>query len=115
VRGVVLPVAVEPDREVVAVLERVPEPGLHRGADPEVERQTNDGRASGGRAGSRGVGGPVVDDDDVDPGVERVDPVDDGRDGSLLVEGGDDRDDPRHTLTAVSSSRRRSTWRARWA
>ena len=46
---VVLPVAVEPDRELVAVLERELEAGLHGRADAEVERQPDDERARSAR------------------------------------------------------------------
>ena len=59
---VVLPVAVDLDRDVVAVLERELVAGLHGAADPEVERvpQTTAPRHRGllGRV----VGRPVVDD-----------------------------------------------------
>ena len=44
-RRVVLAVAVEPDRELVAVRERVHEAGLDGAADPEVEREPDDRRA----------------------------------------------------------------------
>ena len=48
-RAIVLPVAVDLDGDVVAVLERVLVAGLHGAADPEVERVADDAGA-GGRA-----------------------------------------------------------------
>ena len=53
-------------------------------------------RARALRATSRGaVGRAVVDDDDVEPGVEGAQLVDHARDRALLVERGHDRDAPR--------------------
>ena len=40
--GIVLPVAVDLDGHVVAALEREQVSGLHRAADPEVERMADD-------------------------------------------------------------------------
>ena len=68
-RRVVLAVAVDAHGEVVAVLERVAEAGLHGAADPEVERQPEHARARRSAATlGRAVGRAVVDDDDVEPG-----------------------------------------------
>ena len=71
--GVVLAVAVEPDRELVAVLERVHEARLDGAADPEVEREPNDRRAGRGRELGGAVCGAVVDHDHVEAGSkERI-------------------------------------------
>ncbi len=113
---VVLSVAVEAHGEVVALLERVAEPRLDGRADPEVEGKADDDRAGGGSSLGSPVTRAVVDDDDVDAGIELPDSRDDRADRLLLVEGGDDRDDPpAHAGTAVSSSSSRSIRRARCA
>ena len=49
-RRIVLAVAVDAHRDVVAVLEREAEAGLHGAADAEVERQPQDARAARARA-----------------------------------------------------------------
>ena len=61
---VVLAVAVEPDRDLVALVARVPEPGLHRSADADVEQEPEHRRAV--RLGDvrRLVARRVVDHDD---------------------------------------------------
>ena len=82
---VVLAVAVEPDGELVAVLERVLEAGLDGAADAEVEREPDDrGAMRGGDAGGV-VRRAVVDDDDVEGRVVGADLVDDAADRALLV------------------------------
>ena len=55
VAGVVLPVAIDLNGDVVAVLERVQVAALHRAADAEVE-----GKAQHGGAGFGGAGGGLV-------------------------------------------------------
>ena len=115
-RGIVLTVAVEPHRQLVAVREGVLETRLHGAADPEVEREDDHRRPVGRGDGRRGVRRPVVDHDDVERRVEGPDLVDDVADRPLLVVGGHDRD---HTAlahgTAAPSCRRSTTRRARWA
>ena len=78
--GVVLAVAVEADRELVAVLERVPEAGLHGAADAEVEREAEHDGAPRLCDRRRAVRRAVVDDDDVEAGIEGPDLVDDAAD-----------------------------------
>ena len=89
---VVLPVAVDADGDVVAVLVREAEAGLHGAADAEVERQPEDDRALRRRDLGRAVDRAVVDDDDVETGIERAQLVDHARDGLLLVQRRDDGD-----------------------
>ena len=91
--GDVLAVAVEPHRRRVALVARVLEPRLHRPADAEVERQRDDRGAVAGRDRGGVVRGAVVDHDDVEGRVERLDLVDHPADRPLLVVGRDDRDD----------------------
>jgi hypothetical protein len=73
------------------VLECEPVAGLHGAADPEVEGQPQDVCAAVGRDAGGAVDGPVVDDDDVEAGIERADLVDDTADRLLLVQRRDDR------------------------
>ncbi len=105
-----LAVAVDADREVVSVLRCVAEAGLDRAADTEIERQYDDMSAPPGRACPGRVLRRVVDDDDVEVGIERAQLVDHLADRALLVEGRDDRD-PLHAGTPTST--RESNWRAR--
>ena len=91
-RRIVLPVAVDADGEVEAVLEGEAEARLHGAADAEVERQPEDDRALRRRDLGRAVDGAVVDDDDDEPGIERAQLVDHARHRQLLVQRGDDRD-----------------------
>jgi hypothetical protein len=112
--GVVLAVPVEPDRGVVALLEREAEPGLDGAADADVERQPEHGRAALGGGGPGLVGRGVVDDHDLDSRIEGADLVDDPPDRARLVVRRDDGRDPSKAQTGtpalrpMSSSRRRA-------
>jgi len=88
----VLAVAVYLHRDVVATLEREPIAGLDRAADAEVEGQTQHVRPAIRRDPGCSIRGTVVDHDDVEPGVERVDLVDHSPDVPLLVQRRDDGD-----------------------
>ena len=101
---VVLAVAVDLDGDVEVMLGRILDARLNGGADAEVVRQAEHGCA--GRAGELGgaVGRAVVDDDDLEVGVEVPDLGDDLRDGARLVVG---RDDGRFPHTAVIGGFRR--------
>ena len=87
-----LAVAVDLDGDVVAALEREAVPRLHGTADAEVERQPQHVRAAVGGHARRAVGRAVVDDDDVEVGIEAADLVDHAADGRLLVQRRDDGD-----------------------
>ena len=100
-----LAVAVDAHREVVAVLEGEAEAGLNSAADAEVERQAEDARALRGRDGGGAVDRPVVDDDDVEPRVERAQLVDDAGERELLVQRRHDRDAAQ--LAQAGKARRR--------
>ena len=89
---VVLAVAVEPDRELVAAFPGVAEAGLDGAADPEVEGQLDDVRAGGGGDLGGAVGRAVGDDDDLEVGIERVQLAEQAGQVLLLVVGRDDRD-----------------------
>ena len=65
---IVLAVAVDLDRDVVAALQRVIGTRLHGAADAEVEGMAQDLGAGGAGAVGGVVGGAVVDDDDVEVG-----------------------------------------------
>ena len=93
-RSNVLAVAVEPDREVEALLLRELEPRLHGASDPEVERKRDDACAGRAGAGCRAIGGAVVDDNHFEGRVERTDVAHDPADGIRFVAGGHDRDRP---------------------
>ena len=71
-----LAVTVDLHREVVTVLEGEPVTGLHGTPDPEVERKAENVGApvSGDSCGP--IGRAVVDDDDVEAGIERANLVD---------------------------------------
>ncbi len=102
-----LAVAVDTHRKVVAVLEGEAKAGLHRAADTEVERQPQHARTLAARDPRRPVDGAVVDDDDVQPGIEGAQLVDHASDRVLLVQRGDDRDALQ--LTELRIGRRRSS------
>ena len=112
-----LAVPVEADGDLVALVARVPEPGLHRSADADVEQEPQHRRAV--RLGDvcRLVGRRVVDDDDRRGRVEGLDLVDDLPDRPFLVPRGDDRDEPSvaHAATPASSPTSSSSRRARCA
>ena len=91
-RGIVLAVAVDAYRDVVVVLEREAEAGLHCAADAEVERQPQHACTLRRRRVRRAVERAVVDDDDVEPRIERAQLVDHAPDVLRLVQRGDDRD-----------------------
>jgi hypothetical protein len=88
----VLTVAVHLNRDVEASFPRVLVPRLDGAADAEVERQPDDVRSSGRRETRGLVHRAVVDDHDLELGVEGADLGDDLLDGGALVVGGDDRD-----------------------
>ena len=88
---VVLAVAVELHRDLVAVLLRVHVSGLHGAADPEVERQADDLRTGGRCCPAGPVGGAVVDHEHVELGRAAPNLLDRARDRLDLVERGDDR------------------------
>ena len=85
---VVLPVGVDLDQVVVTVLEGELEPRLHGPADPEVERMAQHPCAATEPLAAGGVGGPVVDDNDVEPGCMLPEGVDYAPDRRRLVVGG---------------------------
>lgn len=89
---VVLAVAVDLDRDAVAVLAGVGVTRLHRPADPEVERVAQHDRARrlGGAGGA--VGRAVVDHDDVEVGGVGPQLRDHAGDRAALVVGGNDRE-----------------------
>ena len=90
---VVLPVAVDLDRDVEAVLQRVLVAGLHGAADTEVERERRrPPRPPARHARAVRVGRAVVDDDDLELRVGGADLLDDGAEGLPPRLGGDDRD-----------------------
>src|SRR5438093_16553 len=60
--------------------------GLHRTADAEVERQPHHVGAAVGGDTRGAVRGAVIDDDDVETGIERADLVDDAAHRPLLVQ-----------------------------
>ena len=91
VGGLVLAVAVDLGGDVVGVPQRVLEAGLHRAADPGVERMVQDDRAAVLRLGRGVVGGAIVDHDDVELGGLAADLAHHAAHHSLLVVGGDDR------------------------
>ena len=91
-RRIVLPVSVDADSDVEAVLERETEARLHGAADAEVERQAERDCTIRSRDLARAVDGAVVDDDDHETGVERAQLVDDPRHGQLFVQRRDDGD-----------------------
>ena len=74
---VVLPVAVDADGEVEAVLERVAEAGLHGAADAEVERQAGARARRRPRDAPRSVRASRRRHDDLERRVEGADLVDD--------------------------------------
>ena len=111
-----LAVPVEAYGDLVSLVARVPEPGLDRATDADVERQREDFRAV--RAGDvdRVVRRRVVDDDNVDVRVERADLVDDATDRACFVPRGNDRDQAvGHAATPASSPTSSSRRRARCA
>ena len=87
-----LAVGIDLGRKVVGVALRVLVAGLDGAADAEVEGVLDHGRT--GLLGLLGstVGGPVVDDQDVEFGALLADRRHDARDGRLLVVGGNDRE-----------------------
>jgi hypothetical protein len=68
----VLSVAVDLDGEVVVLFERVAEARLHRGADPEIERQPKNMCAAIGGDVRGVVARAVVDDDDIEARIVAV-------------------------------------------
>ena len=104
--GIVLAVAVEPHRRLVAALERVLEPGLDGAADADVVRAAHHrcavrardrgGRRRASRRRSRRRRSAELD------GADRVDDV---PDRAGLVVGGHDRDDAAGSLTRGTAAR----------
>ncbi len=86
----VLPVAVDLDRDVEALVARVLKARLDGAADAEVVRKADDARAGGDGLACRPVGRAVVDDDDLEVRVGGTDLRDDRRDRGRLVIRGDD-------------------------
>jgi hypothetical protein len=109
-RRVVLAVAVNLHRDVEAVLEGVPVPGLDGAADPEVERQPDDVRAARLRHGGGGVDRGVVDDHDLHAGVDRAQLVDHSPHVRLLIQRRDDGEaaEPGEALDHGAAGRSRS-------
>ncbi len=89
---IVLAVAVDLHRNVVAALEGEPVAGLDGAADPEVEREPEDVGAAVGRHSRGTVGRAVVDHHDVEARIEVSDLADHAADRLLLVQRGNDRD-----------------------
>ena len=89
---IVLAVAVHLHRDVVATFECESIAGLDRATDAEVEGQTQHVSSAIRRDPGCSIRGTVVDHDNVEPGVERVDLVDHPADAPLLVQRGDDGD-----------------------
>ncbi len=92
-----LSIAVETDGELVSVLQRVSEPCLHRTADADVERKAEHRRAVRLRDLCGVVGGGIVDDDDVDRGIELSYLADDPSDRARFVPRRHDRDEAAFT------------------
>ncbi len=88
-----LSIAVETDGELVSVLQRVSEPCLHRTADADVERKAEHSRAVRLRDLRGVVGRGIVDDDDVDRGIECSYLADDPSDRARFVPRRHDRDE----------------------
>ena len=99
-RGVVLPVAVDLDRDLEAVVSRVLVAGLDRAADADVVGQTRDERPRPLGLGLGAVGRPVVDDEDLEARVHGADLFDHTRDRRRLVQGGHNGD-PTHGHSPV--------------
>ena len=78
--SIVLPIAVDLNGDVVAVLLRVDVAGLHRSADSEVERESEDRWRRLPQRVRRAVRGAVVDNDDVEIGRPLLDLSDRGGD-----------------------------------
>ncbi len=97
---IVLSVAVDLDRELEAVLERVLVARLHGAADADVEGQIQKTGAGACRNGSGLVAGGVVHDHDVQLGLGRADLFDHSLDAGLLVVGRDDRERPELPLSS---------------
>ena len=93
-RRVVLSVAVDLDRDVVAVLECEAIARLHRAADTEVEGEAKHVGTAIGSDTRGAVRGAVVDHDDVEARIERAELVDHAADGLFLVQCRNDRDPP---------------------
>ena len=92
---VVLAVGVELHRGLVAVLDRVAEPGAEGAADPEVERKLDNRHACGPGDACRPVGGTVGDDEHVEVGTLLQELLEHGRQGHRFVVRGDDDQGPR--------------------
>ena len=103
---VVLSVAVDLNRNVVTVLEGVAVTGLDSSADPDVEGQPDDGRAStmGDRRG--GVTRTVIDDQHREAGIRGADLLNHVGDGMRLVEGGDNRNAANGIESRIRGTRR---------
>ena len=89
--GVVLPVAVDLDHVVVAVLERELEARLHGAPNAEIKRVAQYARARGHPLAARGVRRPVVDHEDVHVGSGPLDRAHHAAHRVRLVVGGNDR------------------------
>ena len=100
-----LAVAIETNRSLVALFERVAKPGLHGTSDADVERKPEDGCPVCFGDRSRLVARRVVDDDDLDLGAHASDFVDDSADGPGLVPGRDDGDEGRRTHAETRAPR----------
>ena len=87
-----LAVAVDLDRDVVVVAQRVLVARLDRAADSQVVGVADDDRALGLGLGGGRVVGAVVDDQDVEPRRLAVDVAHDPADHPRLVVGGHDRE-----------------------
>ena len=88
--GIMLPVAIDLDRDLIRMLLGVHVAGLHRSADSQIERKSENRSAGARSTRCRAVRGAVVDDDDVELGRPLMDLVDGRGDRSGFVMGGDD-------------------------
>ena len=113
-RRVVLPVSVQPHRQLVPMLDRVLEAGLNGSADPQVEREAQHDRSGRGGELGRLVGRPVVDHEHVEARIEVADLAHDVADRALLVPGGDDRDPARLSHGLQRAPRDRPEPAAAW-
>jgi len=87
---VVLPISVDLDGDVEAVVARVLVAGLDCPADADVVRKARDESACALSLGLGTVRRPVVDDEDLEPWIDGTDLADHAGDRRRLVQSGDD-------------------------
>ena len=106
---IVLSVAVDLDGDLEAVIPCVLVSRLDGGADADVVGKAHDECSGALRLAPRAVRRPVVDDENLEPGVKSTDLLDDAADRRGLVQGGNDRQ-PTHgydpLVMGCGSSRR---------